>query len=295
MPALVTVAICLVPALAGAPSPDNPAGRSNDILGITPSFGAGHGGSSGSNLTYHGGPVMHANRVYAIYWVPHTYTVSGNYENLINQYFTDVQASAGKNSNAYAAGTQYSQQHNGTTSYVQNNTTFEGSIVDSNPLPPIDPVNCPDVASPLNGTNGTPILPRRTQRRRLRPPHGAPRHGTCHSGRPAVAQRGDFAAGRVGVGDTGIALAVGMLGLVQAVPLTRTGQFITITLNRGGVRIKTVARAMEEGSFGQTIKVKNEATRDVYQVVLTGPQEGSMGPPVTSDTSKADVASARVE
>jgi flagella basal body P-ring formation protein FlgA len=83
--------------------------------------------------------------------------------------------------------------------------------------------------------------------------------------------------------------------MVQAVPLARTGQFITITLNRGGVRIKTVARAMEEGSFGQTIKVKNEATRDVYQVVLTGPQEGSMGPPAAPDTSKADVASARVE
>ena len=77
---------------------------------------------------------------------------------------------------------------------------------------------------------------------------------------------------------------------VQAVPLARAGQFITITLSRGGVRIKTVGRAMEEGSFGQTIKVKNEATKDVYQVVLTGPQEGTMGP---ADEVKA--ASARVE
>jgi flagella basal body P-ring formation protein FlgA len=78
---------------------------------------------------------------------------------------------------------------------------------------------------------------------------------------------------------------------VQAVPLARAGQFITITLSRGGVRIKTVGRAMEEGSFGQTIKVKNESTKDVYQVVLTGPQEGTMGP--VGDDAKA--ASARVE
>jgi hypothetical protein len=33
----------------------------------------------------------------------------------------------------------------------------------------------------------------------------------------------------------------------------------------------------------------------VYNVVLTGPQEASMNPPAAADTSKADVASARVE
>jgi flagella basal body P-ring formation protein FlgA len=65
---------------------------------------------------------------------------------------------------------------------------------------------------------------------------------------------------------------------VQAVPLARAGQFVTVTLSRGGVSVKTVGRAMGEGSFGQTIKVKNEATRDVYEIVLTGPQEGTMGP-----------------
>jgi flagella basal body P-ring formation protein FlgA len=78
---------------------------------------------------------------------------------------------------------------------------------------------------------------------------------------------------------------------VQAVPLARSGQFITVTLSRGGVRIKTVGRAMGEGSYGQTIKVKNEATKDVYEVVLTGPQEGTMGP--AADDAK--VASARTE
>jgi flagella basal body P-ring formation protein FlgA len=82
--------------------------------------------------------------------------------------------------------------------------------------------------------------------------------------------------------------------LVQPVPLARTGQFVTVLLDRGGVRIKTVARAMEEGSYGQTIKVKNEATKDVYEVVLTGPQEATMGPaPDSVPMVEAAEASAR--
>ena len=58
-----------------------------------------------------------------------------------------------------------------------------------------------------------------------------------------------------------------------------------MTLARGGVRIKTVARALEAGSYGQTIKVKNEATKDTFQVVLTGPPEGTLGPAEPSGAS----------
>jgi flagella basal body P-ring formation protein FlgA len=67
--------------------------------------------------------------------------------------------------------------------------------------------------------------------------------------------------------------------MVDPVALVKPGQFITITLTQGRIRVKTVARAMEGGSFGQTVKVKNEATREIYEVVLTGPQEGTMSPP----------------
>ena len=69
--------------------------------------------------------------------------------------------------------------------------------------------------------------------------------------------------------------------LVEAVPLAKAGQYITVTLVRGSVKIKGVAKALEGGCFGQTIRVKNEATKDVYQVVLTGPQEASMTPDAT--------------
>ena len=78
---------------------------------------------------------------------------------------------------------------------------------------------------------------------------------------------------------------------VQPVPLARSGQFVTVLLSRGGVSIKSVARAMEDGSYGHTIKVKNEATKDIYEVVLTGPQEATMGPA----EPEATAASARTE
>ena len=63
---------------------------------------------------------------------------------------------------------------------------------------------------------------------------------------------------------------------------TSGGQYIAVTLDRGTVRIKSVGKALEGGSYGETIRVKNEATKDVYQVVLTGPQEGSVAPAAIS-------------
>jgi hypothetical protein len=134
------------------------------ILGIIPPVNLSAPLSTGSApsgpLSYHGGPVMTTNRVYAIYWIPRGYTVSGNYEYLINRYFGDLQADSGKNTNVYDAATQYYQQGpSGVTSYIQNSTTFAGAVVDSNPLPSLDAANCPDALSPINGTTGTPSTP----------------------------------------------------------------------------------------------------------------------------------------
>ncbi|WP_428938118.1 flagellar basal body P-ring formation chaperone FlgA [Fontivita pretiosa] len=64
--------------------------------------------------------------------------------------------------------------------------------------------------------------------------------------------------------------------MIDPVELAKPGQLITVSLDQGTVRIKTVARAMEGGSYGQTIRVKNETTREVFQVVLTGPQTATM-------------------
>jgi len=66
--------------------------------------------------------------------------------------------------------------------------------------------------------------------------------------------------------------------MVDAVPLVKSGQFVTVTVTEGGVQIKTVAQAMEAGSYGQTIRAKNEETRDVFEVTMTGPQTATMNP-----------------
>jgi flagella basal body P-ring formation protein FlgA len=65
--------------------------------------------------------------------------------------------------------------------------------------------------------------------------------------------------------------------MVEPVPLAKVGQLITVDLEQGTIHIKTIARAMEGGSYGQAIKAKNEATGDMYEVTLTGPQEGTIG------------------
>jgi hypothetical protein len=85
----------------------------------------------GSKLLYHGGPVEHTNKVYAIYWIPAGYTVSTNYVSLINRFFGDVAADSGKTTNVYYSDTQYTD----TTGAVQYNSTFAGSVTDTNPLP----------------------------------------------------------------------------------------------------------------------------------------------------------------
>jgi flagella basal body P-ring formation protein FlgA len=76
--------------------------------------------------------------------------------------------------------------------------------------------------------------------------------------------------------------------LIEAAPLVRTGQLVTITLQQGNVQVTTVARAMEGGSYGQTIKVRNEATSAVYEVTINGPQTARMSPAPAGEST--DVA-----
>ena len=82
---------------------------------------------------------------------------------------------------------------------------------------------------------------------------------------------------------------------VEAQQLVKAGQYVTITLQQGAVSIKSVAKALEGGSYGQTIRVKNESTRDVFQVILTGPQTATMNlsaPPTTPSSTPSNLASA---
>lgn len=78
--------------------------------------------------------------------------------------------------------------------------------------------------------------------------------------------------------------------MVDPVALVKPGQLVTISLSVRTVSVKTVGRALEGGSFGQTVKVKNDTTQDIYEVTLTGPQEGTMGP-----LTSAAIADARLQ
>jgi len=64
--------------------------------------------------------------------------------------------------------------------------------------------------------------------------------------------------------------------LVEAPILIRPGQMVTIQLTQGGISAKAVAKATEQGSLGQTVRVRNEATGNLFDVVVTGPQMAKM-------------------
>jgi hypothetical protein len=133
--------------------------RIGNILGMIPPIGetAKNGAISNSapasgSLYYNGGPVMTTSNVYAIYWQPSGYQLPDGYAANMNGYFKDLQATNGKNTNTYDNATQYYQQQGGSTQYVQEKTTFAGSTIDTEPLPALDPVNCPD--TPVAAANG---------------------------------------------------------------------------------------------------------------------------------------------
>jgi len=64
--------------------------------------------------------------------------------------------------------------------------------------------------------------------------------------------------------------------LVEAVPLIRTGQLLTVTYSQGSIQLRSVARAMEGGTYGQSVQAKNETTGAIFEVILTGPQTATM-------------------
>ena len=91
------------------------------------------------NLDYLGGTVMHASTTYAIYWIPSGFSVSANYESLVNQYFADVAAASNHADNVYSAATQYYDS----AGPINYSSTFAGSYVDTTtPFP--SPSNCDD-------------------------------------------------------------------------------------------------------------------------------------------------------
>jgi hypothetical protein len=103
--------------------------------GSTPTVGTGIPGNPNTypgNLTYHNGAVMHTNRTHAIYWVPSGYSISSNYRSVMDRFLSDAAAASGQHTNVYSTTTQYYDNTNGN---ILNQSTFAGSIMDTNPFP----------------------------------------------------------------------------------------------------------------------------------------------------------------
>jgi flagellar basal body P-ring formation protein FlgA len=57
---------------------------------------------------------------------------------------------------------------------------------------------------------------------------------------------------------------------VKPLPLVRRNELVDVYVGGSQYRIKTVAKAMESGSYGQTIQVKSPATGERFYVAVTG-------------------------
>lgn len=132
--ALVAATAAVVSGSAGAAPPETLNPGLAHTGGYVPALNAAYKASGAGLLKYHGGPVMHTNTTYAIYWVPAGYAVSSQYESLINRFFGDVAAatSAADPSNVYYTSRQYSD---GSGSITYAGASFGGSYVDTSPLP----------------------------------------------------------------------------------------------------------------------------------------------------------------
>lgn len=59
-------------------------------------------------------------------------------------------------------------------------------------------------------------------------------------------------------------------------PLVERGDLVTVWSQVGGMRIKTVVKALEAGMYGQTIQARNESSRERLHVIVTGPQTATV-------------------
>jgi hypothetical protein len=88
-------------------------------------------------LTYHGGPVMHSNNTYAIYWDPPTPTAAtgsydGDWHGLIDGFLRDVGRDSGTTGNVYSVISQYTDAGGGRAAY---NSTYRGAHTDAQAYP----------------------------------------------------------------------------------------------------------------------------------------------------------------
>jgi PKD repeat protein len=100
--------------------------------------------SGSNNLQYWGGPVMHSDANYSVYWEPGSYITPSSYKNVIDGYFTNVGAASGSSGSDYSVATQY-YDGSGNIAYA---ASFGGRTLDADSYP----------ASGCPSTGGVPCL-----------------------------------------------------------------------------------------------------------------------------------------
>lgn len=131
--ALVALAACTQAAASAAPR------RSHPIAGLVRDIPTGAHVrrpvlAGAANLPYGGGPVLHSNRTHVIFWEPSGSGLhfEGSYEGLIENFLRRVAADSHKTTNVYGLSGQY-RDAQGPAAYA---STYEGSVLDTDPLPP---------------------------------------------------------------------------------------------------------------------------------------------------------------
>jgi len=91
--------------------------------------------AASSQVTYHGGPVLHSNGVFAIFWVPPGYSLPSGYESTITQYFTDVAHDSFLTSNVFGVDTQYYDVTKGEKRWISYSVVYRGTNTDTRAFP----------------------------------------------------------------------------------------------------------------------------------------------------------------
>ncbi len=138
---LAALAVCAAP--AGAVVANTAGGRVSYLplneaaAAHTPAPGGAFGPAGTTEpsgeppLTYHGGPVMHEQTAYAIFWVPGGYSLPAGYGAAIESYFENVAADSGKSTNVYSVGAQYTDG-SGHATYID---SYGGAVTDTTAYP----------------------------------------------------------------------------------------------------------------------------------------------------------------
>jgi flagella basal body P-ring formation protein FlgA len=77
---------------------------------------------------------------------------------------------------------------------------------------------------------------------------------------------------------------------LQAPVLVRRGEVISVSSSTGGIRVRTTARARQDGAQGELVQLESLATRERFEARVTGPREAAVFAPTRVDVAQRSPA-----